>query len=561
MLLAALPGAGWPGAAAGQPLVDRAAETGLDFVHFNGMSGELYFPEMTGAGAALLDYDGDGDLDAFLLQGHMLGGAPLAEATVPPTHPPPFVDRLYRNDLAAGEAGRPRFVDVTATSGLVSDGYGMGVATDDYDRDGWPDLYVTNFGANRLYRNNGDGTFSDVTAASGTGDPAWSVSAAFVDYDGDGWLDLYVGNYVDFRIATHKPCYSDTGARDYCGPLAYPPEPDTLYRNRGDGSFEDVSERAGIRLEPGAALGVVTADFNGDGRSDIYVANDGSANRLWLNQGDGTLRDEAVLGGCAVNLEGQPEASMGVVVGDFDGNGADDLFMAHLTRETNTLYLNDGSGLFDDRSRDSGLGAPSWGFTGFGTAVFDLDSDGWLDLFVANGAVTLIEELMRRGDRYPLHQTNQLFRNLGGGRFAEITAEAGEVMALSEVSRGVAAGDVDNDGDVDLLLSNNAGPARLLFNESPPAAWLGVVPLAQPPAADADATRIALRTAGGAVLWRRSGSGGSYASANDPRVTVGVGAAAPADLELRWPGARRQRRTSPPTGRYLVHRRPAGGAS
>ena len=541
--------------------VDRAAELGIDFVHFNGMSGEFYFPEMTGPGGALFDYDNDGDLDLYLAQGAMMGpGKTIPQATIAPEHPLPLRDRLYRNDLETGQDGAPvlKFTDVTAASGIQPGGYGMGVAAGDIDNDGWTDLYVTNFGSNRLYRNRGDGTFEDVTGSSGTDDKRWSVSAAFLDYDRDGWLDLYVGNYVDFSYAVHKVCSTATGARDYCGPLAYSPEPDRLFRNRGDGTFEDVSIKAGLAAAPGSALGVVGADLNGDGLIDLYVGNDEMPNFLWLNQGDGTFLDDALLSGSALNYQGKPEASMGVDAGDFDNDGDEDLFMAHLVGETNTLYVNDGSGVFRDATRMIGLGNPSWNFTAFGTVWLDFDNDGDLDLVTVNGAVKTIEALAQVDDPYPLHQINQLFRN-DEGKFTEVTPATGS-FTLSEVSRGAASGDVDNDGDVDLLIINNAGPARLVINQSSSdAAWVGLR-LVDGSGRDALGARVRLLTADGRNLWRRVRSDGSYASALDPRLTVGLGASG-TEVEsvlVFWPSGRREAWDEVPLGRYTTLREGAG---
>jgi hypothetical protein len=566
LLLAALVLAGPP--ARGDVFVDRAAEVGIGFVHFNGMSGELYFPEMTGAGAALFDYDRDGDLDAFLLQGHMLGDKPLAAATFAPAHPLPLIDRLYRNDLEVRSDGSRtlRFTDVTEESGLRSAGYGMGVAVGDFDNDGWPDLYVANFGPNQMFHNDGDGTFTDVTAKTGTDDPRWSVPAVFFDYDRDGFLDLWVGNYVDFRIATHKTCTQSSGAPDYCGPRSYPAVPDRLFHNRGDGTFEDTTERSGIGAEFGAALGATVSDFDGDGRVDLYVANDGSANQLWLNRtesGKGSapkLENGALLGGCAVNEAGQPEASMGVVAGDFDGNGADDLFMTHLERETNTLYLNDGTGLFEDRSQESGLALPSWQSTGFGAALVDYDNDGWIDLFVANGAVTLLEDQVRAGEPYALKQKNQLYHNRGGGRFEEVSAAGGKVFELSEVSRGVAMGDVDNDGDSDLLVLNNAGPARLLIDQvGQDRPWIGLRLVDAQGRRDVLGAKVAVFRKGGATIWRRSRTDGSYGSASDPRVLVGLGDAPAVErIRVEWPSGRVEEWTGVPTGEYTALREGSG---
>ncbi len=536
--------------------VDRALEHGLDFHYFNGMSGQLYFSEHMGGGAALLDYDRDGDLDLYVTQGRMLGaGKTLADALLPTRYPEPLTDRLYRNDSAvvAGGALTPRFVDVTVSSGLRATEYGVGVATGDFDNDGWPDLYVRNFGPDTLLRNRGDGTFEDVTRASGTGELRWGASASFVDIDNDGWLDLYAGNYVNYRIPTDKPCASQTGARDYCGPLAYDPEPDRLYRNRGDGTFEDVSTRSGIDADFGAALGVISADFNGDGFLDIYVANDQMANQLWQNQGDGTFVDVALLGGAAVNAVGQPEASMGVVAGDVDGNGTEDLFMAHLAQETNTLYLNDGEAFFRDATKSSGLGMSSFVFTGFGTALIDYDLDGWLDLFVANGEVKRIDEQRERGDPLPLRQRNQLFRNLGEGEFVEVEPNGQEFLTREEVSRGVASGDVDNDGDPDLVVVNNGGPLALGINRGPAAAWLGLDLRTRGGRAALGSTAT-VRLASGRSLWRRVRTDGSYAAGNDGRVLFGLGGEARiASVRVKWLGGGETEWRDLPAGRYCVH--------
>ncbi len=538
-LLAAVGAAGAAGAE--EVFTDRAAAAGLDFVHWNGMIGDFTIAEVTGAGGALFDYDNDGDLDLYLVQGSLLGPeTALARAVFPPPGPLPLGDRLFRNDLEIAPDGerRPRFVDVTAASGLDGVEYGMGAATGDFDGDGWTDLYVTNFGPNRLWRNNGDGTFADVTAASGTGEPRWSAAASFFDFDGDGRLDLFVGNYLAFSVARNRTCIGETGLQDYCGPQSYRAEPDRLFRNRGDGTFEDVTASSGLAAEYGPTLGAIAADLDGDGRMDLYVANDQAPNQLWLNRGDGTFADEALLSGSAVNRDGQMEASMGVDAADFDGDGDEDLFLAHLSRESNTLYVNDGRGLFDDLSQESGLGNPSWRATAFGAGWLDYDNDGRLDLFTANGAVYIQFELDRDNDPYPLHQTNQLFRGLGGGRFADVTAEAGAELERSEVSRGAIFGDVDNDGDLDVVVNNNSGPARLLINNvGSRAGWLGLRLVAGQPPRDRPGARAAVeRAAAPSPLWRRARTDGSFASARDPRLVVGLGAEAGSRrVEVRWP--------------------------
>jgi hypothetical protein len=547
------------------PFTEEAASRGIDFVHFNGMSGELYFVENMGSGAGLIDYDGDGDLDAYLVQGAMLGpGKRIEDATFPPRHPLPLSDRLYRNDstLAADGTIVVRFVDVTERSGLaaLTTGYGMGVAAGDYDGDGWLDLYLTSYGSNQLLHNEGDGTFSDATAASGTDDRRWSVSSSFFDYDGDGWLDLYVVNYVDFSFAHHGECRDRAGALDYCGPSAYEPVGDSLFRNLGDGTFEDVTATAGILSARGSGLGVVAADFDRDGRTDVYVANDQMPNFLWRNRGDGTFIEDGLLAGCAVNREGKAEASMGVLAEDGDGDGDDDLFMTHLAEETNTFFLNDGHGLFRDWTIQTGLGAPSRGFTGFGTGFLDLENDGELDLLVGNGAVTRIDELEVAGDPYPMHQPNQLFRNLGGLRFEEVGSESAAIGALSEVTRGIALGDVDGDGDLDALLANNAGPARLLVNGGGGRGhWIGARLLVG--RRDAFGARVRVRSGSPPERWRRVHADGSYASAGDPRVLVGLGASDRVDeILIQWPGGGETRVTGLPADRYLVLQRPGPGA-
>ncbi|MGB5552188.1 MAG: CRTAC1 family protein [Thermoanaerobaculia bacterium] len=541
---------------AGQPrFTEVSAEIGLDFVHFNGMSGELYFVEMMGQGLAILDYDNDGDLDVYFLQGHMLGeGKSVEDATIPPKYPEPFTDRLYRNDLTTGVDGelQARFVDVTEQIGLAAHGYGIGVASGDYDNDGWTDLYLNNWGSNQMLRNAGDGTFGDATEETGTDDPRYSSSSTFLDFDRDGWLDLFVANYVDWTLARRKACTGMGGARDYCAPWAFEPVPDSLFRNRGNGRFEIATRSAGVSSEYGAGLGVVSADFNDDGWPDIYVANDASPNQLWMNQRDGTFFNDGLLAGCAVNDMGMPEGSMGVVAGDINGDGSYDLFMSHIVEETNTLYLNDGSGMFNETTRDSGLALPSFKYTGFGTALFDFDNDGWLDLFVANGAVHEIEHLARAGDIFPIHQPDTLYHGLGKGRFAEVTQEAG-AFVFSEVGRGVVFGDLENDGDSDLLVANNGGPARVFRNDSGNSVnWMGLRFVSpshhQPPGVKVEAVR-----SDGFEIWRRNGTDGSYASAGEPRVLLGLDAAnGPVRLRVRWPGGRVQEFPGLPANHYIT---------
>ncbi len=536
---------------------DQAEASGIDFVHFNGMSGEFRIGEIMGAGAALFDYDNDGDLDVYLVQGGLLGSEP------PLTAAPkgPLTDRLYRNDLVIRPDGTRtlRFTDVTEQSGLRSLGYGMGVAAGDVDNDGWVDLYRTALGPNQLFHNNGDGTFTDVTKTSGTGDAAWSVSASFVDIDRDGRLDLYVGNYLEYRVDDPIRCHTPTGKRDYCGPRSYKPVADRLYRNRGDGTFADVTAEALKGGAFGPALGVLAFDANADGWPDIYVANDGEPNLLWINRQNGRFENTALLAGAALNIVGSAQASMGIDAGDFDNDGDEDLFTTNLVGETNTLYVNDGSGLFEDRTTRAGLALPGLPVTGFGTAWFDFDNDGWLDLLVANGAVRIREGEAQPADPFPLHERNQLFRNLGNGRFEDVSARAGAVFRLSDVSRGAAFGDIDNDGDIDVLVTNNNGPARLLINAvGQRTRWIGVRlvgPGSHGTKRDLTGARVGVFRREGPPLWRRARADGSYASANDPRVLVGLGdqdAAAVSRVHVVWPDGREEDWTDVAVGHWIT---------
>jgi hypothetical protein len=528
----------------GEWFLDGSDASGLDFVHFNGMSGAFYDAEIFGPGVGLFDYDNDDDLDVFLVQGRMLGPKPVSAAIFPPKTLP-LRGRLYRNDLTANADGTRtvRLVDVTASSGINADGYGMGVATGDFNNDGWPDLYVTNLGPNQMFRNNGNGTFTDVSNQSGTNDAGWGVSAAFVDFDRDGWLDLFVGNYLTYSVERDVDCSGVTGARDYCAPTEYRPQLDRLYRNRGDGTFADMTAAALVGGQDGPALGVATADFNADGWIDIYVANDGQENLVWLNQRDGTFRNAGVSSGAALSADGRPESSMGVDAADFDNDGDEDLYMTHWQGEKNTLYVQQSPGIFEDRTAAAGLTAPTLAPTGFGTVWGDFDNDGWLDIFVANGAVILIETLARAKDPFPLHEPDQLFRNLGNGTFQDVTLRAGRTLALPDVGRGTAAGDIDNDGDLDLIIGNNNGRARLLINAvKTENHWIGLRLVGRDlNGRDMLGARVGIARSDGTTVWRRARADGSYASANDPRVLVGLGSAAGVSrVEVVWPSGRRE---------------------
>jgi hypothetical protein len=530
--------AGHPPEAGPEWFTERAAASGLDFVHFNGMSGEFYYPEIMAPGVALFDYDNDGDLDVYVVQGQMLGDKPLSKAVFPPRGV--LKDRLFRNDLVVNADGTRtlRFTDVTEQSGISVQSYGMGVATGDFNNDGWVDIYRTGLNGSVMLRNNGDGTFTDVTKQSGAGNRGgWGVSAAFVDYDRDGWLDLFVGNYLHYGVESEVHCLSVTGQRDYCPPNSYRAQPSRLYHNRGNGTFEDVTGKALVGGAYGPALGVTTADFNGDGWIDIYVANDGVPNLLWINQRNGTFKETAQLAGVAVNAAGNAESGMGVDAGDFDNDGDEDIFVTNWLSQMNTLYVNDGTGNFEERKSASGLGRPSLAKTGFGTAWFDFDNDGWLDLFVANGGVATIEALARAKDPFPLRMTNQLYRNRRNQTFEDVSSRAGQAFTLAEVGRGAAFGDIDNDGDTDVIVANAAGPLRLLVNNvGNRSHWIGLR-LVGAQGRDALGARVEIVRAGQPTLHRRARADGSYASANDPRVLVGLGPSTAAPrVRVTWPG-------------------------
>ena len=546
--------------------VERAAEAGLDFVHRNGAAGDYDYPELLVGGGALLDIDEDGLLDVYLVQSGPVPGAAgsgspsssggaSADGPGNPGAPSSAADglrnRLYRN------LGDGAFEDVTDAAGVGDAGYGAGATAADYDRDGLVDLYVLNVGANRLYRNGGGGVFEDATARAGVGDDAWSSSAVFFDYDGDLDLDLFVVNYVVWSAARERPCLGPNGLRNYCNPAEYAPAPDTLYRNEGGGRFTDVSEAAGIRSVAGPGLGVVAGDFDGDGLVDLYVANDQAVNHLWLNEGDGTFREDALARGAALNELGQPEAGMGIAVADPDGDGDLDLFLTHLSGETNTFYRNDGAGFFLDATDETGLGGVSQPYTGFGTSWFDYDGDGFLDLFIANGKVTPGDDAA-----FDYREPNQLLRARPSGGYEDVSLLAGAALELLETSRGAAFGDLDNDGDIDIVVVNNEGPARLLRNEvGNTASWL-IVDLCGGGVLDRSAIGSRVTVEAGGRSWTRDARpASSFAVGNDPRVHFGLGDAESVDrLEVRWPGGAVTERTGVEVNRILRLLAPGGEA-
>lgn len=501
---------------------EASQEVGLDFHHFIGATGKYFFPEIMGSGVGVFDYDGDGDLDVYFLQGNILAEKKeVSNSLFPfPGNTPPS-NQLFKNELS--ETGKLRFIDVTKEAGVGHEGYGMGIAIGDYNGDNFLDFYVTNFGSNVLYRNNGNGEFTDVTKEAGVDDPRFSASSTFLDYDGDGDLDLFLTNYVSFTVKGNRTC-GDV-RRDYCSPGVYEPLPDRLFRNDGHGNFTEVTEEAGLGRAFGAGLGVIALDFNFDDRLDIYVANDGTPNQFWVNKGDGTFEDLGLISGTAYNEDGIAEAGMGVAAADFDADGDEDIFVTHNKKETNTLYLNGQQAGFLDATYRFGLAGPSSPNTGFGTIWIDYDRDGWLDLFVANGAV-VIDTVDVQQLSYPYAQKNQLFRNQGKGEFQEIRADiGGQALDLSEVSRGAVSGDIDNDGDIDIVISNNNGPARLLLNQfGAKNHWLTVQLKGEKSSyRGTDQARIALLRDGRKPFWRRCHTDGSYLSAKDSRVFFGLG--------------------------------------
>jgi hypothetical protein len=528
--------------------VDITEESGPGFTHLNGATGELLLPEVIGAGGALFDYDNDGDLDLFAVQGGSLRGS---ESRVPsPESRRIDSSRLFRNDLRVNADGTRsiRFTDVTDRSGIVAIGYGMGAATGDYDNDGWVDLYVTYLGSNRMFRNNGDGTFSDVTTKTGTDDTRWSTSATFFDYDRDGWLDLFVVNYVNFSVDMKRACFSAGSARDYCNPVVYEPVPGKLFHNNRDGTFSDVTARTGVGRSFGHGLGAFAADFNDDGWTDLYVANDGDPNQLWINKGGSSFTDEGLLTGVALSRTGMPQGSMGIDAGDVDGDGDDDLFVTNLDNESNTLYRNVGKGLFEDRTVE--MGVFKLGLTGFGTRFIDADNDGWLDLVAVNGAVRHLAAQAQRGDPYPLKQPKLFFRNNSGKGFVDASAHAGPAFQALEVSRGLSMGDLDNDGDSDLIVFNNSGKPRVLANQTRGRHWLGVRVVDG--RRDAVNARLELVRRGGS-LWRRVQTDGSYCAASDPRVLFGLaGETASQTIRVHWPGGKAEEFRDLAVDRYWV---------
>ena len=529
---------------------DVTAESGLAFRHVNGASGRRHFVETNGSGAAWLDFDGDGDLDLYLVQGTELPGF-VATA--------PLRCALLRND-GVGRAAGGRFVDVTESAGVGGNGcHGMAAAAADFDGDGRTDLYVTCFGPNVLYRNRGDGTFEDVTARAGTADgDRYHSSCAWGDFDGDGDLDLYVVGYVDYRVDDGKVCGDVARGeawRTYCHPDMYAGIDDAVYRNDGDGRFTDVTAQAGPAGRGGKGLGVCCADFDGDGDLDLFVANDSDPNFLWRNDGGMRFTEVASAWGVDFNGEGRTQSCMGAAFGDVDADLDFDLFTVNLSNEYNTLWLLEG-GQYRDRSYASGLAAPSMPHVGFGVVLADFDNDGDLDVAVANGHVLDNAELVLAGTTW--RQPASLYWNEGGGRFRLApAAEAGSCFDEPRVGRGLAAADFDDDGDLDLLFTGNGEEARLLRNEiGSTRAWIGFDLTGTASNRDAIGAEVRVHSRGRVVMRAVRGAE-SYLSSHDLRVLVGLdGDPGPVDAEIRWPGGRRQELRGLPVRRYHLVEEP-----
>ncbi len=515
----------WPRAlpADGPKLVDATEESGITFEHRHGGCGAHFFVEQIGGGVVLADFDRDGWLDVVLLSGAALSGCPSEGRDW---------TRFYRG------VGGGRFVDASISAGLVDVGYAIGGAAGDVDGDGDDDLFVSCYGRNRLYLND-RGRFTEVAGRAGLADGAFSTSAAFLDYDRDGDLDLYVANYVLYDSRREKTC-EQRGIPTYCVPQDYRAVPDRLFQNDGSGKFTDVTVAAGLLSPRGRGLGVATADYDGDGAIDIYVANDATDNLLFHNRGDGTFEEVGLVAGVALSEDGEMENGMGTDWGDFDGDGRLDLVVTNFESETNSLYRNLGGGLFEDVSYRSGTGRHSYPYLGWAAIFADFDLDGGLDLFVANGHVFENVEAFQPQSRAA--QENLLFRYAGSGKFDRVSAADSPALAAVANSRGAAAGDLDNDGDEDIIVSNWAGRCHVFRNETKRAGhWLGVRCVGKTTNRSAIGARIVL-SAGGRQQVREVRSGGSYLSQNDLRVLFGLGSASRIDsLTVRWVGGKTER--------------------
>ena len=512
---------------------DITAELGVEFRHTNGERGEKYFIEPIGSGVALFDFDNDGDLDLYCVNGSTL---PKVDTPAPPTNV------LYRNDGGV-------FTDVTNEASVGDTGYGLGCCVGDYNNDGFTDLYVTNYGTNVLYRNNGDGTFTDVADITGVAGNQFSSGCAFVDVDADGYLDLYIVNYVQFDPNTNPEC-ARLGVRTYCTPEALPGAADVLYRNNGDGTFTDVSEKAGIGTTSGKGLGVVCGDIDNDGDVDIFVANDTTPNFLYRNDTDTAIKmtEDALFAGVALSEEGRAYSGMGANLGDFDNDGYLDIVITNFQDQTNSLYHNAQSGFFNEVSFAKGIGERSLPYLAWGVDFIDFNNDSWLDLFIANGHLDDNIAEMDPIGTYP--QPNQLFLNNRGINFSEIPDAT---IAQRKVSRGTAFGDIDNDGDVDVVISNLKDSPTILRNDGGNASrWLSVKLIGTHCNRDAIGARVTV-VSGGLTQIREVKSGSGYISQNDLRLHFGLADATRVDtLKVRWGCGKRQTLQDVETNQVLV---------
>lgn len=525
---------------AGPPWFEEVAEAaGIRFVHQSGHGDKFFLPEIMGGGAALFDMDNDGFLDLYLVQSGNLS-APSGEQPG---------NRLYRN------RGDRTFEDVTAGGGAEVTGYGMGVAAGDYDNDGNVDLYVTNLGANVLLKGDGHGHFVDVTAKAGVASSGWSTSAAFLDYDGDGALDLFVVHYLNWQPSAEVECYSLTGVPDYCSPRTYDlPSSSTLYHNNGNGTFTDVTDRAGLRAAVGNGLGVVVSDVDGDGRVDVFVANDGTPNQMWMNRGGGRFENAALVMGCAVDLDGKPKAGMGVHVADVDGDGDDDLLVVNLDGESDSFYRNERT-FFRDDTIAVGLRTISRPFTRFGVAMLDFDNDGMLDIYEANGRVGRQSELFSSD---PYAEPNLLFRGATGPRFEEVKPRGGTRTPLVATSRAAAFGDFDNDGGIDIVVSNRDGKPYVLHNVVKDRGHWAMYRVLDEHGRDALGAELRVMV-GSKPIRRDVRAGYSYLASNDPRVHVGLGKeTAVHDVTVKWPDGKQERFSAAGVDKVTTLRRGAG---
>ena len=526
--------------AASEPIfIDVTESAGITFLHTDGRSEMRLFNEFLGSGGGFFDYDGDGDLDIYLVNGSLQteDGQDQTPHNV-----------LYRND------GDNTFTDVTNEAGIGSTAYGVGAAVGDYDNDSYIDLYVTNFGEDQLYRNNGDGTFREVTTHARVGNSNWGTSCAFADVDNDGHLDLYVANYAAYTPENDIRC-EERGVHVYCGPHAYPAVHDTFYKNNGDGTFTDIS--ALFRpsdLIPQHGLGVTFGDYDADGDADLYVANDQDPNFLFQNGGRGNFlpnfSEVALISGVCYNDMGKEEAGMGTDFGDYDNDGWLDLTVSNYQTETNTVYHNHDGTFFTDNTITSGIAEVTHGYLGWGIKFFDYDNDGYQDIFVANGH--LMDNITRLEKHVTYPQRNLLFRNLGDGRFANVISEI-DGLALEKVSRGAAIGDYDNDGDLDILVTNcNQRPDLLQNAIGNRNNWIQIQVVGQKSNRSGIGAKIKVVT-GTHVQYSEVQSGGSYLSFHDLRAHFGVGEAEQVDLlEIRWLNGHTDRGTHLPVNRRFI---------